>query len=95
MVLRLSETSFVKFVKIQPLLTIRWPGGGGRECLPPPKGVRVFLRNRESFYPKKFLAVGTSLWHLSMKNFPDWSYRLDPKIRQRQGAGRRGVATPY
>ena len=34
----------------------------------------------------KFFAVGTSLVHLSMKKFSDWSYHLFPKIRQNEDA---------
>ena len=55
---------------------------------PPAKAFPVFLLNGESFYSKQiFLAVGSSLGHLSMKIFSDLSYCLGPKVRQREGAG--------
>ena len=41
----------------------------------------------EPFLQTKFLAVGSSLRHLSMKNFSDQTYRLGSKIRQREGTG--------
>ena len=47
----------------------------------------VFSREwEELLFQTKFLAVGTSLGHLSTKKFSDWSCRLGPKIRKREGA---------
>ena len=41
-----------------------------------------------AFIQANFLAVGTSLGHLSTKKiFYDWSYHLGAKIGQREGAG--------
>ena len=33
------------------------------------------------------LGVGSSLGHLSIKNFSDWSFGLCPKTRKREGTG--------
>ena len=41
----------------------------------------------ELFLQTKFLAVGSSLGHLSMKKFSDQTYCLGSKIRQREGTG--------
>ena len=43
----------------------------------------------ELLFQTKFLAVGTSLGHLSIQNYSDWSWHLGSKIRQREGAGGR------
>ena len=48
----------------------------------------------ELLFETNFLGIGTSSGHLSIKNFSDWSYRLGPKIRQREGAGRELVTIP-
>ena len=37
-------------------------------------------------FQTNFLFVGTSLEHLSMKQFSDWTYRVCSKIREREGA---------
>ena len=47
----------------------------------------IFLRNVKRFLQIKFLAVSSSLGHLSMKNFSDRPYRLGSKIRQEKGTG--------
>ena len=63
----------------------------GQGGMPPSKG--FFSLSGEwggLLFQTKFLAVGTSLGHLSMKNFLDWIYCLVPKIRQGEGA--EGVA---
>ena len=50
-------------------------GGGG--WMPPPTGFPNFSREwKELLLQTKFLAVGSSLEHLSMKKFLDRSYRL-------------------
>ena len=58
-------------------------------------GFSSFSREwEELLLQTKFLAVGSSLGHLSMKKF----FRSDPlscpKIRQREGAGRGGGGQP-
>ena len=64
------------------ILTLRWPREGGS---PPNRFFLIFLRNGKSFLGKpKFLPVGSSLGHLSMKNFSDQTYCLGSKIRQRK-----------
>ena len=56
--------------------------------MPPPTGFSNFSQECEELLLRtKFLTVGSSLGHLSMKNFSDRTYRLGPKIRQREGAG--------
>ena len=53
--------------------------------IPPNRFFLIFLRNGKSFRGKpKFLPVGSSLGHLSMKNFSDQTYCLGSKIRQRK-----------
>ena len=65
-------------------------GGGGGGVQPNTK--LVFLLNSEScyyyyyYYKQIFLFVGTSLEHLSMKKFSDWTYRVCSRIREREGA---------
>ena len=55
--------------------------------MPPPTGFSNFSREwEELFMQTKFLAVASSLGHLSMKNFSDQTYRLGSKIKQREGA---------
>ena len=55
--------------------------------MPHPKRFSSFSREGgELLFQTKFLAVGTSLGHLSMKNFSNWSYHLVSKIRQREDA---------
>ena len=58
---------------------------GGR--MPSPTGFSNFSREWEEFLQTKFLAVASSLGHLSMKKFSDWTFCLGSKIRQREGAG--------
>ena len=56
--------------------------------MPPPTGFSHFsLEWEELFLRTKFLAVGSSLGHLSMEQFLDQTYRLGSKIRQREGTG--------
>ena len=63
---------------------------GGRHC---PKAFSSFSREwGELLLETNFLAVDTSLGHLSMKKFPDCRYRVGPKIEQKRVPGR--VATP-
>ena len=58
--------------------------GGGGGWMPSPTDFSNFsLEWEEPLLQTKFLAVGSSLRHLSMKNFSDWTYRLGSKIRQR------------
>ena len=55
--------------------------------MPHPKRFSSFSREwGELLFQTKLLAVGTSLGHLSMKKFSDWSYHLVPKVRQREDA---------
>ena len=49
----------------------------------------------ELFLQTKFLAVGSSLGHLSMKKFLDRTYHLGSKITQREGAGGVATITPW
>ena len=45
----------------------------------------VLLGNEKNYFLEiRFLAVGSSLRHLSIKKFSDLTYRLGPKIRQRE-----------
>ena len=63
---------------------------GGVECHPP-ASFSSFSREWEKLlFQTKFLAVGSSLGHLSIKNFSDRTYHLGPKIRQREDAGQGG-----
>ena len=56
--------------------------------MPPQTGFSSFSREWEEFlFQTKFLAVVSSLGHLSIKNFSDRTNRLGSKIRQREGAG--------
>ena len=59
----------------------------------PNRFFQFFSDGEELFLQTKLLPVGSSLGHLSMKNFLDQTYRLASKIRQREGAGK-GVAAP-
>ena len=62
-------------------------GGGGGEGVANPKKLFLFSPEwREQLFQGNFLAVGTSLGHLIMKNFSDTIYRLGSIIRQREGA---------
>ena len=60
---------------------------------PPNRFLQFFSGMGRAFLQTKFLAVGSSLGHLSMKMFSDRTYRLGSKIRQREAAGGGGVAT--
>ena len=40
-----------------------------------------------AFFQTKFLAAGSSLGHLSMKNYLDRTYCLGLKLKKREGAG--------
>ena len=63
--------------------------------MPPPTGFPNFSREWEELsLQTKFLAVGSSLGHLSIKNFSDRTYRLGSKIRQREGVGGGGNHPP-
>ena len=62
-------------------------GGGGDLCHPHLYIIKGFLQ-----FQNKFLAVGTSLVHVSMRNVSDWTYCLGLKIIQMEVAGK--VATP-
>ena len=63
-------------------------GGGGGGCLPPPNGFSYFSSDwGELLFRTYFLAVGTSLGHLSMKKFSNPTYRVGPKIRPRDRVG--------
>ena len=42
-----------------------------------------------------FLAAGSSLGHLSIKSFSDWTCHLGSKIRQEYGAGGGGGLTLF
>ena len=62
-------------------------GGGGGGVQPNTK--LVFLLNGEILlllFQTNFVFVGTSMEHLSMKKFSDWTYRVCSKIRGREGA---------
>ena len=74
-------------------LTLRWPGGGGG-CHPPTGFSKFSQKWEELFVQTKFLPVGSSLGHLSMKNFSDQTCSLGSKIRQREGAGGRWQPPP-
>ena len=66
--------------------------GGG--CHPQTGFSNFSQKWEELFRQTKFLPVGSSLGHLSMKIFSDRTYRLGSKIRQREGAGEgEGLAT--
>ena len=60
--------------------------------MPPPTDFSSFSREwEELLFQTKFLAVISSLGHLSIKSFSDWTNLLGSKIRQKEGAGgRRG-----
>ena len=63
--------------------------------MPHPKRFSSFSREwGELLFQTKFLAVGTSLGHLSMKNFSNGRYHLVSKIRQREDAEGCGNQTP-
>ena len=67
-------------------------GGGGGGGYHPSTGIfKLFLGMERAFLQTTFLAVGSSLGHLSMKKNSDLTYRLGSKIRQREGA--EGLAT--
>ena len=52
-------------------LTLQWSRGGvGVDASHPISFPCFFLYNEKRFFQIKFLAVGSSLGHLSMKNFP-------------------------
>ena len=57
--------------------------------LPPPphRFFKFFLGMGRAFLETKVLAVGSSLGHCPLKYFSDPTYRLGPKIKQREGAG--------
>ena len=56
--------------------------------MPPPNRFSQFFSGMgRDFLQTKFLAVASSLGHLSMKKFLDRTYRLGSKIRQREDAG--------
>ena len=58
----------------------------------PNRSFQFFSGMGRAFSQTKFLAVGSSLGHLSMKkNVSDRTYHLGSKIRQRESVG--GVAT--
>ena len=64
-------------------------GGGGVDATPN-RFFQFFSEMGRAFLQTKFLSVGSSLGHLSMKNFfrsDHRTYCLGPKIRQREGAG--------
>ena len=52
------------------------------------------LEWEELLLQTKFLAVGSSLGHLSRKKFSDQTYHLGSKIRQREDAGAGVTTTP-
>ena len=53
--------------------------------MPPPTGFfKFFSEMGRAILETKLLLVGSSLGHLSMKNFSDRTYRLGSKIRQRE-----------
>ena len=53
--------------------------GEGGGWMSPPTVFSSFSQEwEEVFLRTKFLAAGSSLGHLSMKNFSDWTYRLGP-----------------
>ena len=54
---------------------------------PPPPPLSTGFSNFSHEWEELFLPVGSSLGHLSMKKFSDWTYGLGSKIRQREGAG--------
>ena len=62
-------------------------GGGGGWMPPPNRFFQFFSEMGRAFLHIKFLPVGSSLGHLSMKNFSDRTCRLGSKIRHRVGAG--------
>ena len=72
-------------------LTLRWPRwgvGGGLDGIHPPTGFSNFSQKwEELFLQTKFLPVRSSLGHLHIKNFSNWTYHLSSKIRQREGTG--------
>ena len=75
-------------------LTIRWLGGGGGVDFTPSRFFQFFSEMGRAFLQTKFLPVGSSLGHLSMKKFSDLTFHLGSKLRQREDAGRGGgVAT--
>ena len=55
--------------------------------MPPKRFFDFFFVMGRPFLQTKFLAVGASLEHLSMKNFSDRAYHAGSKIRQREGTG--------
>ena len=65
--------------------------------MPPPTGFSSFSCEwGELLLRSNFLSVISSLRYLSMKKFSDWSYRLGPKIRQKEGvAGLAATPSPH
>ena len=64
--------------------------GEGLNATSPPNTNRFFQffgRVGRAVLQTKFLAIGSSLRHLSIKNFLDRTYRLGLKIKQKDGAG--------
>ena len=55
-------------------------------CHPPTDFSRFSQEWEEPLFQTKFLAVVSSLDHLSIKKFSDRTHRLRSKIRQREGA---------
>ena len=61
---------------------------GGLDANPPPnRFFQFFWGMGRAVLLSKFLAIGSSLGHLSIKKFLDRTYRLGPKIKQKEGAG--------
>ena len=64
--------------RIIEILTFQWPrGGGGGHATPPNRFVQLFSEMGRASLQTKFLPVGSSLGHLSMKKFfksdlPSW-----------------------
>ena len=56
-------------------------GGAGGGCHPPTGFSSFSWEWKELLFQTKFLAVVSSLEHLSMKKISDRTYRLGPKIR--------------
>ena len=66
------------FLELNPLMA----GWGGGWMPPPPTGFSSFSGEwEELLLETKFLAVASSLGHLSMKKFSHWTYCLGTKIR--------------
>ena len=81
----ISQVCYMVRVSAFSYLTLRWPRGEGG-CHFSNRFFQFFSGMGRSFLQTKFLAVGSSLGHLSMKRFLDWTHRLGPKTRQREGA---------